>query len=61
MNDLVVENLAFQAAVCFLIWVPFALGALVVEEWGAPLARRWRSYLAHPVRAIRVYRAAHAH
>lgn len=57
----VVEHLVFEMLVCFFIWVPFALGALVVEEWGAPLARRWRANLAHPIRAVRIYRAAHAH
>lgn len=61
MNVLVVEHLVLEMVVCFFIWVPFALSALVVEEWGAPLARRWRSNVAHPVRAIRIYRAAHAH
>lgn len=60
MNDFVVEQLFYQALLSFFIWVPFALGALIVEEWGAPLARRWRANLAHPVRAVRVFRAAHA-
>lgn len=61
MSNAVLEHLLLEMVVCFFIWVPFALGALVLEEWGAPLARRWRTTLAHPVRAMRLYRAAHAH
>ncbi|MCC7074941.1 MAG: hypothetical protein IT383_26760 [Deltaproteobacteria bacterium] len=61
MNNAVVEHLLLEMLVCFFVWVPFALGALVVEEWGAPLARRWRDHLRHPVLAVRQYRAAHAH
>ncbi|OGQ15880.1 MAG: hypothetical protein A2138_15245 [Deltaproteobacteria bacterium RBG_16_71_12] len=61
MNAPVVEHLVLEMLICFFIWVPFAVAALVIEQWGAPLARRWRANLAHPVRAVRVYRAAHAH
>ncbi len=61
MNSQVVEHLVLEMMVCFFIWVPFAVGALVVEEWGAPLARRWRDNVRHPVQAVRHYRAAHAH
>jgi hypothetical protein len=44
------------AAVMFLFmfyWVPFALGAYVLEHWSDPL---WRAHLSHPIRYMREFR-----
>ena len=61
MPNPVAAHLVLEMMVCFFIWLPFALAALILEEWGAPMARRWRTNVVHPVRAVRAYRLAHAH
>lgn len=56
-----VTHLAWHALFMALVWVPFALTALVVEAWPTEDGQRIRKTLTHPFKAVHAYRIAHAH
>jgi hypothetical protein len=51
MRSFAMTDQAAAAQVCLLMfyWVPFALGAYLVEHWSE---ERWRQHLFHPIRYI---------
>jgi hypothetical protein len=50
---------AMHVLALMFYWVPFALGAYLMEHWNTEHAQRWRAHLAHPIRHMRELRPAH--
>ena len=53
-------EVAANVLVLMFYWVPFALGAYLVEHWKEERAQRWRQHLVHPIRTMREIRPRHA-
>ena len=56
-----VEFLTSHAWMLALVWLPFAIGAGLVDGWQSETFRRWRDAAVHPFRAARDWRVTHTH
>lgn len=52
-------EVAVNVLALLFYWVPFALGAYLVEHWNEEGAQRWRKHLVHPFRSMRELRPTH--
>ena len=53
-------EVAVNVLLLMFYWVPFALGAWLVEHWNDEGARRQRQQLVHPIRYMRQNRPTQA-